>query len=55
MIEFLCKELGISVILEEKVCQKIEEIVQRQNSIETGGIIIGYYTVSLQKAIITEL
>lgn len=55
MIEFLCKELGISVILEEKVCQKIEEIVQRKNSIETGGIIIGYYTVSLQKAIITEL
>lgn len=55
MMEFLCNELGISVILEEKVCQKIEDIVQKQKSVETGGIIIGYYTASLQKAIITEL
>lgn len=55
MMEFFCNELGISVILEEKVCEKIKEIIQKQNCVETGGIIIGYYTVSLQKAIITEL
>jgi integrative and conjugative element protein (TIGR02256 family) len=55
MKEFRNDEIEVRVILEDKAYSCLEEIVNSSGCFETGGILIGYYDVSCQNAIITEI
>lgn len=55
MKEFKNEEIDVKVILEDKAYISLEKIVNNSGELETGGILIGYYDVSCQNAIITEL
>lgn len=55
MKEFRNYDIDVSVILEDKAYRYLKEIVDNSASIETGGILIGYYDVSCHNAIITEI
>lgn len=55
MISYRCKENDLKVLIESKAYERLINIVRSVNNIETGGIIIGYYNVTLTEAIITEV
>lgn len=55
MKEFRNDELNVKVILEDKAYRQLVEIVKKSGGLETGGILIGYYSVSCQNAFITEV
>lgn len=55
MKEFGNDEIKVRVFFEKKAYSCLKEIVDKSVNFETGGIIIGYYDVSCQNAIITEI
>lgn len=55
MKEYEYKEHKIKVVIETKAYEDLLKYSLKNEKRETGGILIGYYDVSLKKAIITEV
>ena len=55
MMQYVCDELELLVEIENKAIKQIQAVFDTSVGIETGGILIGYYTVKRDKAVITEL
>lgn len=46
---------GMSIVLPEKIKDKIESLCVNQLGLETGGIIVGYYTADQSTAIVCDV
>lgn len=55
MKEFRNDDIEVRVILENKAYCSLSEITSNSGRFETGGILIGYYDVLRQNAIVTEI